>query len=259
MFVARFKRMKLQTQVFFFGLLLATGMAEVGPDWIEQWGIRWTFDKPLSVNGEAGSYRYGKFVNGDYWVIGPVNIVAFDPPSHLTEPGEKDENGVAYYSASLTKGSGAWTIFSQGGYNRATILTSDTSGISVGSWLTLTGATGSGASKVNGYSFYVDSKVDNTVSRLMKERQDGLMSATSSPADVWRSDNQRFDDKSALTPGVHAYTTGDSAGWTPRSMSRGVLIEKIRLLCQQQFSDFYGKQKGSTVRIIAPVYSVHQF
>ena len=37
---------------------------------VSQWGITWTFDKPHTV---------GKFVNGDWWVIGPVTVVKVDP------------------------------------------------------------------------------------------------------------------------------------------------------------------------------------
>jgi len=33
-------------------------------------GITWTFDK---------EYRFGRFANGDYWVLGPVNIIDIDP------------------------------------------------------------------------------------------------------------------------------------------------------------------------------------
>ncbi|HSA28273.1 MAG TPA: PKD domain-containing protein [Phycisphaerae bacterium] len=39
---------------------------------LSQWGITWTFDK---------RYRVGKFVNGDWWVKGPVTVTAIDPPS----------------------------------------------------------------------------------------------------------------------------------------------------------------------------------
>jgi hypothetical protein len=39
-------------------------------DHIEQFGVTWYFDK---------EYEYGQFVNGDYWVIGPVNIVRITP------------------------------------------------------------------------------------------------------------------------------------------------------------------------------------
>jgi hypothetical protein len=39
---------------------------------ISQYGITWTFDK---------NYTYGQFVNGDYWVVGPVTIIAITPAS----------------------------------------------------------------------------------------------------------------------------------------------------------------------------------
>ncbi|MBS3119170.1 hypothetical protein J4417_05870, partial [Candidatus Woesearchaeota archaeon] len=39
---------------------------------ISQWNITWFFDK---------CYRVGNFVNGDYWVVGPVNIVNITPAS----------------------------------------------------------------------------------------------------------------------------------------------------------------------------------
>lgn len=42
---------------------------------ITQYGITWTFDKP---------YLYGKFVTGDYWVVGPVKIIRIDPASVKT-------------------------------------------------------------------------------------------------------------------------------------------------------------------------------
>ena len=45
-------------------------------DTISQYGITWTFDKP---------YEYGQFVNGDYWVIGPVKIIRINPPSVPTD------------------------------------------------------------------------------------------------------------------------------------------------------------------------------
>ncbi len=39
---------------------------------ITQHGITWIFDQ---------AYPVGQFVNGDYWAVGPVSIVAIDPPS----------------------------------------------------------------------------------------------------------------------------------------------------------------------------------
>jgi hypothetical protein len=55
--------------------------AAVGPNWIEQWGITWTFDKNISTDGSGNTYQYGTFVNGDYWVVGPVKIIYINPPS----------------------------------------------------------------------------------------------------------------------------------------------------------------------------------
>jgi len=37
---------------------------------ISQYGITWIFDK---------QYQYGQFANGDYWVVGPVNIISITP------------------------------------------------------------------------------------------------------------------------------------------------------------------------------------
>jgi hypothetical protein len=41
-------------------------------DSITQFGITWHFD---------AAYETGQFVNGDYWVVGPVTIVRINPPS----------------------------------------------------------------------------------------------------------------------------------------------------------------------------------
>ncbi len=37
---------------------------------ISQYGITWNFDEPV---------QYGQFVNGDYWVIGPVTVTSISP------------------------------------------------------------------------------------------------------------------------------------------------------------------------------------
>ncbi|NLF29302.1 MAG: hypothetical protein GX591_00275 [Planctomycetes bacterium] len=39
-------------------------------DQLSQYGITWTFAEPV---------EYGQFVNGDWWVVGPVTIVSVDP------------------------------------------------------------------------------------------------------------------------------------------------------------------------------------
>jgi hypothetical protein len=54
------------------GLLLtavAPSQAEMALE-VSQYGITWTFDKPYTV---------GRFITGDWWVIGPVNIVKVEP------------------------------------------------------------------------------------------------------------------------------------------------------------------------------------
>lgn len=51
---------------------------------VERHGITWTFARPVAA---------GRFANGDWWVIGPVDIVQIAPPS--TEDGGRVRNGSA--------------------------------------------------------------------------------------------------------------------------------------------------------------------
>lgn len=61
------------TWLLALGLLLPAGVAVAEPTvQISQSGITWSF---------AGLVEHGQFANGDYWVVGPVQIVAIDPPS----------------------------------------------------------------------------------------------------------------------------------------------------------------------------------
>jgi len=53
-------------------------------DSVSQYGITWTFDKSVPV---------GQFVNGDYYVVGPVRIVAIDPKPLLGKEVPEDELG----------------------------------------------------------------------------------------------------------------------------------------------------------------------
>lgn len=62
---------------------------------LSQWGITWTFaeeiyeyDNPSAINNPSidDIYSYGQFVNGDYWIIGPVSIIAIDPISVEYDP-----------------------------------------------------------------------------------------------------------------------------------------------------------------------------
>ncbi len=51
---------------------------------ISQFGITWTFDR---------EYEYGTFANGDYWVVGPLTIIAIDPPSTKDPTTDRIING----------------------------------------------------------------------------------------------------------------------------------------------------------------------
>jgi hypothetical protein len=43
---------------------------------VERFGVTWTFDHPV---------RVGRFVNGDWWVVGPVHLVAIAPASGVDD------------------------------------------------------------------------------------------------------------------------------------------------------------------------------
>lgn len=72
---------------------------------IEQYGITWTFDK---------AYPAGQFVNGDWWVVGPVKVTSISPEWDGTRHGSMVNprpseshgyyNGVHGYSAALNVG-----------------------------------------------------------------------------------------------------------------------------------------------------------
>ncbi len=47
-----------------------------------QWGITWTFDKPA---------RIGQFVNGDFYVVGPVAVIEIDPAPRYGKEVADDE------------------------------------------------------------------------------------------------------------------------------------------------------------------------
>ncbi len=91
-----------------FSLLSNAACLAATTDQITQFGITWTFD---------AEYEYGRFANGDYWVVGPLNIVDIDPLS--VDTGERIINGSMINpspSSGLTQGydSGMY-----GGYNEA--------------------------------------------------------------------------------------------------------------------------------------------
>ena len=63
-------------------LILATATrAELATE-VSQYGITWKFDRPSVV---------GKFISGDYWVVGPVRIVGVTPAPGPALEGDKTE------------------------------------------------------------------------------------------------------------------------------------------------------------------------
>jgi hypothetical protein len=66
-------------------------------DKLSQYGITWTFEKPV---------EFGRFVNGDYWVIGPVAIVSIEPAPENGRHGSAVDLNVSgkYY----TTGNACW-------------------------------------------------------------------------------------------------------------------------------------------------------
>ena len=65
---------KPASTLFVLPLLAVLGLSQFtyGEQKISQFGITWTFDR---------DYPTGQFATGDFWVVGPVTIIAIDPPS----------------------------------------------------------------------------------------------------------------------------------------------------------------------------------
>ncbi len=72
---------------------LGIGYWNLGFIWSLGFGYWLLFFKNISIDGAAGTYQYGQFVNGDYWVIGPVTITSITPVTHITTAGERDVKG----------------------------------------------------------------------------------------------------------------------------------------------------------------------
>jgi hypothetical protein len=89
--------------LFFIGFFSVNAFSDVGPNWIEQWGIRWTFDKNISLDDAPSAYHYGHFVNGDYWVLipkgGDVRVTKIEPQTtEITDSVQTYGNGFVHGS-----------------------------------------------------------------------------------------------------------------------------------------------------------------
>jgi len=65
----------LRPKLFIFCLVFAINVAlpsaVLAANSLSRFGITWTFDRELSTDGAIGTYQYGLFANGDYWVVNP--------------------------------------------------------------------------------------------------------------------------------------------------------------------------------------------
>jgi hypothetical protein len=72
-------------------LLLAAVVLNAGESTsVSQYGITWTFAKPVQV---------GRFITGDWWVVGPVQVVAVTPEPGPARQGAKDKAVKSRYGA----------------------------------------------------------------------------------------------------------------------------------------------------------------
>ncbi len=56
--------------------------APAGAFTLSRFGVTWYFDRTLAAGAD-----YGQYANGDYWVVGPVNIIYIDPISYKSRTG----------------------------------------------------------------------------------------------------------------------------------------------------------------------------
>lgn len=77
--------MRIKAFLVMLTCLSGITFASDGQDWIEHWGVTWKFDKKISTTGTNGTYQYGTFANGDYWIVGPIKIISITPKSETVD------------------------------------------------------------------------------------------------------------------------------------------------------------------------------
>ena len=70
--------------LLFFAALQAPRLAAATTISISQHGITWTFSQPVT---------YGQFINGDYWVVGPVTVASVSPAPSVAPSNEVNDLG----------------------------------------------------------------------------------------------------------------------------------------------------------------------
>lgn len=82
--VVSFNRVKRSFVCLWLVFVPAVVSAQETTTSISQHGITWTFDRAV---------QYGQFVNGDYWVVGPVRVVSVSPAPRTAPAGEVTDLG----------------------------------------------------------------------------------------------------------------------------------------------------------------------
>ncbi|WP_309398251.1 hypothetical protein [Cerasicoccus maritimus] len=75
------------TSVLAVGVAFSSTLCAEMATEVSQYGITWTFDKPQEV---------GQYVSGDYWVVGPVNVVSVTPQPGPSLSDAKDSSKSIY-------------------------------------------------------------------------------------------------------------------------------------------------------------------
>jgi hypothetical protein len=96
--------------VLAFAALQAPRLAAATTSSISQHGITWTFSQPVT---------YGQFVNGDYWVVGPVTVASVSPAPSVAPPDEVNNLGTNQWGdtglqSNTTRRNGSMVVMTPG-------------------------------------------------------------------------------------------------------------------------------------------------
>ncbi len=98
------------TAVLAFVALQAPRLVAATTSSISQHGITWTFGQPVT---------FGQFVNGDYWVVGPVTVTSVSPAPSVAPPDEVNDLGTNQWGdtglqSNTTRRNGSMVVMTPG-------------------------------------------------------------------------------------------------------------------------------------------------
>ena len=96
--------------LLFFAALQAPRLAAATTISISQHGITWTFSQPVT---------FGQFVNGDYWVVGPVTVASVSPAPSVAPSNEVNDLGTNQWGdtglqSNTTRRNGSMVVMTPG-------------------------------------------------------------------------------------------------------------------------------------------------